>query len=324
MSTQPVGRGDAAQTAVKEIDVFVADSFKTAFFDACKDVQFGATNSYSMDLLGGGATDGQAFLSYMGKERPGLGSPFQINFPPESALPDGQGFEPLAPTPLRCDDSARLDSRCTCADCPSVCPSLPYLPPPPPAHPEPTCHVGRISCGSFTVILVYAVGVVALFAAYVLQAGLRAKARRGGDRAGGVALLLDDDDEGEAAPMSPTGLSSAAHPPPPGTYFGALPPSSSSSASAAPPNGAHGGRSSSQHSTANGAGGPGGGYPASGRSGESVGLVGRGASLLDPTEQLQPRRSRVNVVLKKAFYRLGLFCAGKPCRSLPFLLCALS
>lgn len=244
-----------------------------------------------MDLIGGGAKDGQAFLEYMGKERPGLGSPFQINFPPEARVPSGEGFEPLSPTPLRCDDFSRLDSRCTCTDCPAVCPTLPYLPPPPPAHPQSTCHVGRLSCGAFTIVLIYSIGVLALFAVYALQAVMRARARRF-ERG---ALLPDE--EIEAAPMSPTGMSSQ---PQTTAYFGA-PRSSSSSRH---------GRSGSQHSNTAGSGN---GYPASGQSGESNGLVGGGASLLDPREQLQPRRSRVNVVLKNAFYRLGIFCAGKPC-----------
>ena len=297
LSTQPVGRGADPQTAVKEIDVFVSDDFKRGFFDACKDVQFGATNSFSMDLIGGGAKDGQAFLDYMGKERPGLGSPFQINFPSEGRIPAGEGFEPLSPSPLRCDDISRLDSRCTCTDCPAVCPTLPYLPPPPAAHPQPACHVGRLSCGAFTIVLIYSVGVLVLFAAYALQATMRARARRS------ERLALLPDEEGEAAPMSPTGLSSQPQQTT-GAYFTA-PRSTSPSRD---------GRSGSQHSNAAASGD---GYPASGQSGESNRLIGGGASLLDPREQLQPRRSRVNVVLKKAFYRLGLFCAGKPCTSHP-------
>lgn len=267
----------------------MSDEFKSGFFDACKDVQFGATNSYSMDLIGGGAKDGQAFLSYMGKERPGLGSPFQINFPRQDSMPSDQGFDPLNPWPLSCSDYSRLDSRCTCADCPSVCPSLPPLPPPPPAHPQPSCHVGHLSCGAFTVVLIYSVGVLALLTAYILQVTMRARARRY------ERVALDEDGLGEAAPMSPTGISQQ------GPYFNTEQASSYSSS--------HRRRDGSQNSNG------GVGYPSSGQSGESGGLVGRGASLLDPREQLQPRRSRINVVLKQVFYKLGLFCAGKPCTS---------
>lgn len=39
----------------------------------------------------------------------------------------------------------------------------------------------------------------------------------------------------------------------------------------------------------------------------------RAGSLLDPIGRLQPRQSRVNVVLKKGFYKLGLVCAQRAC-----------
>ena len=40
--------------------------------------------------------------------------------------------------------------------------------------------------------------------------------------------------------------------------------------------------------------------------------LGRGASLLDPIETVQPRHYRLNNVLRRAFYRLGLFAATYP------------
>ncbi|KZT12544.1 multidrug efflux transporter AcrB transmembrane domain-containing protein [Laetiporus sulphureus 93-53] len=46
--------------------------------------------------------------------------------------------------------------------------------------------------------------------------------------------------------------------------------------------------------------------------------LGRGASLLDPLETVQPRQYRLNNVLRRAFYRLGLFTASNP--SLTFAL----
>ncbi|KII95801.1 hypothetical protein PLICRDRAFT_96092 [Plicaturopsis crispa FD-325 SS-3] len=45
--------------------------------------------------------------------------------------------------------------------------------------------------------------------------------------------------------------------------------------------------------------------------------LGRGASLLDPIETVQPRQYRLNTVLRRAFYKLGLFAA-----SWPYLTCA--
>ncbi|KAL5488039.1 NCR1 [Sanghuangporus weigelae] len=40
--------------------------------------------------------------------------------------------------------------------------------------------------------------------------------------------------------------------------------------------------------------------------------MGRGASLLDPIETLQPRQYRLNTFLRRSFYRLGLLCANSP------------
>jgi Niemann-Pick C1 protein len=40
--------------------------------------------------------------------------------------------------------------------------------------------------------------------------------------------------------------------------------------------------------------------------------LGRGASLLDPIETVQPRQYKLNNVLRRSFYRLGLFTASRP------------
>ncbi|THH10069.1 hypothetical protein EW145_g1571 [Phellinidium pouzarii] len=47
------------------------------------------------------------------------------------------------------------------------------------------------------------------------------------------------------------------------------------------------------------------------QSGDSRNL-GRGASLLDPIETLQPRQYRLNTFLRRSFYRIGLMCASYP------------
>lgn len=61
----------SGKTAVKTVDYAVSEEFKEGFYDSCKSVQFGATNGFAMDLIGGGAKNASAFLSYMGAERPG-------------------------------------------------------------------------------------------------------------------------------------------------------------------------------------------------------------------------------------------------------------
>ena len=54
--------------AVKSLELHVDEQFGKAFFDACKDVKFAATNGFAMEFIGGGARDWLSFLRYMGKE----------------------------------------------------------------------------------------------------------------------------------------------------------------------------------------------------------------------------------------------------------------
>lgn len=54
--------------AVKSLDFHVEEEFGMAFYRACKDVKFAATNGLAMDFIGGGAKDWLSFLKYMGTE----------------------------------------------------------------------------------------------------------------------------------------------------------------------------------------------------------------------------------------------------------------
>jgi len=239
----------SGKTAVKTVEYAVSEEFKEGFYDSCKSVQFGATNGFAMDLIGGGAKNASAFLSYMGDERPGLGSPFQINFPDDPETPYDR-------TPLNCADSS-LESKCVCADCPSVCPTLPYIAPPS----APRCHVGAVSCLTFSLLIVYSIGVLLAILFYTWKQALRHRQRRY-ER---VALL--------DPPLSPS--------------------------TSGPPNGLDGlvGRGDDSES---------------GPSGSIHFRLGRGASLLDPMDHLQPKQNKINAALRRFFYRLGLSCARRP------------
>jgi Niemann-Pick C1 protein len=214
----------------------------------------GNTNGYAMDLIGGGAKDYSSFLKYMGDERP-IGSPFQIDFP----LTSPPELTPLNDPPRNCADND-LRSRCTCIDCPDICPELPYVPPP---DATPTCLVGSLSCLSFILILGYSLAVIGLIVGYIVQATLRRQRENTYER---VALSAD-----AASPRLHTrglvGAGSLAH-----------------------------------HFEDDSLGT---------QSGESRRL-GRGASLLDPMETLQPRQYPLNSFLRRSFYRLGLFAASYP------------
>ncbi|KNZ45717.1 hypothetical protein VP01_786g3 [Puccinia sorghi] len=177
-STQSVKNSETGKLnpAIKAVDFWVDSRFGHAFFNSCKEVKFGATNGYVMDLIGGGAKTWNKFLQYMGDEKPGLGSPFQINFPTHSVPSEKQDFQhfftldassatstiptnstltPLNPEVYKCDSTA-LDARCACSDCPAVCASLP--PPPPlfiPTTPSKQCHIGQLKCGDLFWIFLY-------------------------------------------------------------------------------------------------------------------------------------------------------------------------
>ena len=235
--------------AVKSVEYGVSDEFKHGFYESCKSVQFGATNGFAMDLIGGGSKDADGFLKYMGDLRPGLGSPFQINFP--SGIETG-----FARMPLNCSDSG-LEAKCACADCPSTCPTLPYVAPPGSS----TCHVGAVSCLTFSLLIIYSVAILCGLIFYSYKQALRHRERRY-ER---VALL----DPPHSPPVQGNG------------------------------NGLDGlvGRGEDAES---------------GPSGSIHFRLGRGASLLDPMDHLQPKQNKINAVLRRFFYRLGLTCAKRP------------
>ncbi|KAI0081680.1 multidrug efflux transporter AcrB transmembrane domain-containing protein [Panus rudis PR-1116 ss-1] len=254
-STQETTTGE---TAVASVDYYVSEEFGSGFYDSCKNIQVGATNGYAMDLIGGGAKNYSAFFKFMGDEKD-MGSPFQINFP--NSYPDE--VTPLDIAPRNCADSD-LGSRCTCIDCPSVCPAI--EPPPPPGS-EPTCHVGLLSCLSFVLILVYSLAVASFICGYALQLTIR-KRREKYER---VALSADTTSD---PPFSPRGH-----------HRGLV------------------GASSLAHHVD--------GDESTGAPSETRNL-GRGASLLDPIETVQPRQYRLNNALRRGFYKLGLTCANYP------------
>ncbi|PPQ68840.1 hypothetical protein CVT26_001674 [Gymnopilus dilepis] len=248
-ATQKTSTG---QTAVKSLDFYVKEDYGKGFFDSCKNVQYGNTNGYAMDLIGGKAKDYKSFFKFLGEEKD-LGSPFQIDFPSTSP----HDITPLNLRPRNCADND-LSSRCTCIDCPDVCPVIPPVLPPS----EGSCHVGGLSCLSFVLVLTYSLVVLGLLIGYVVRSTLQKRRERSYER---VALSAD-----AASPRVHTrGLVGAA----------------------------------SLAQTVDD---------------DSLGLqsesrrLGRGASLLDPIDTVQPRQYPLNTILRRAFYKLGLFTATYP------------
>ncbi|KAJ7228898.1 patched family-domain-containing protein [Mycena pura] len=245
------------ETAVKSLDFFVGQEHGEGFFDSCKNVQFDSANSYAMDLIGGGAKNYTTFFKYLGDKKPLLGSPFQMDFP----LRTPPEFVALNPPARSCSDSD-LGSRCPCIDCPSVCPTLPDIPSP---GSQPVCHVGALTCLSFTLIVTYSLAVLGFFIGYIIQTTIRRRRELTYER-----MALSGETASIASPRSQTrGLVGAA------------------SLAQYLDDDSTGTQFESRH-------------------------LGRGASLVDPIETVQPRQYPLNNILRRGFYRLGLITASSP------------
>lgn len=133
---------------VTELDQLISDEYGEGFYNSCKDVKFGPSNSNAMTFIGGGAKNYTAFLKFLGDEKP-FGSPFQINFPRPGQYKE-EKMNPLPIIPKRCNDEDE-NFRCACVDCPDVCPKLPDV------KEAESCHVGLLPCLSFAALLTYSV-----------------------------------------------------------------------------------------------------------------------------------------------------------------------
>jgi Niemann-Pick C1 protein len=180
----------AGKLLVTELDQLVSDEYGSGFYDSCKDVKFGATNSNAMDFIGGGAKNYTNFLKFLGDEKP-FGSPFQINFPrPTNYKEDGMKANDMQPKKCNEEDE---NFRCACVDCAPACPELPEL------VEAGSCHVGVLPCLSFGAILAYGVVLLLLATAIV---GHIVWAKHSKKRSERMRLLQDaspsdDEDEGD-------------------------------------------------------------------------------------------------------------------------------
>lgn len=173
-----------------ELDNIWSEEYQSGFYDSCKNVKNGASGGKAIDFIGGGAKNYEEFLKFLGDKKL-LGSPFQMNFKTEPDGPDDQGMRALSVTPKACNDSDAA-FRCSCVDCPDVCPELPAV------TADQPCHVGLLPCLSFAVIIIYSAFLllVIAFSSYVAY---RDRRYRKPER---VRLLQDpipsdEEDEGE-------------------------------------------------------------------------------------------------------------------------------
>lgn len=174
---------------VTELDNVWSEEYQSGFFDSCKNVKNGASGGKAIDFIGGGAKSYDQFLKFLGDKKL-LGSPFQINYLTEPPS-DAQGMKALSIQPKSCNDPDK-SYRCSCVDCPDVCPELPAI------STEKSCNVGLLPCLSFAVIIIYSTFLLLVMglASYVT---FKERRFRKPER---VRLLQDpipsdDEDEGE-------------------------------------------------------------------------------------------------------------------------------
>ena len=184
-------KSSAGKLLVTEITYLVSDEHGSGFYDSCKDVKNSATNGYAMDLIGGGAKNYTAFLKFLGDEKPLFGSHFQINYARPTDL-ESKEMKAYDEEPKRCNDEDER-YRCSCVDCPSVCPKLPDVKE---GH---SCHVGVLPCLSFSVILIYSLLLLVLAAGVAFHVAWQKHSQRKNER---LRLLQDsapsdDEDEGD-------------------------------------------------------------------------------------------------------------------------------
>ncbi|SPO44003.1 related to NCR1 - transmembrane glycoprotein, involved in sphingolipid metabolism [Moesziomyces antarcticus] len=303
VETQEVTGSDGRPSeAVKTVELFIESDWKQKFFDSCKDVKFGASNGFAMDLIGGGAKNPNAFLKFLGDEKPLLGSPFQINFPDQHKAASPERFAeayasrrndslqtpiPFNVNPRQCSDPDLL-SRCACVDCPDTCTALPELPGS--TGDGSACAVGAVSCLTFSVILLY----VLLIGLMWFWRPLRRLLRGHGaialpHRTSGHSFFAGSSGFERVRLGSEDSLSD---------LNDASPPNRSSEGNLVGARGlGHFGEESSSTSA------PDGTY-------RGIGLERN--DNLSALVALQPRKYALNQFLTRSFYKLGLFCASHP------------
>ncbi|KAI9840838.1 MAG: hypothetical protein M1838_003885, partial [Thelocarpon superellum] len=187
------------QTVVTELDFLVADRYGQGFYNSCQEVKFGAANARAMDFIGGGAKNYTDFLTFLGHKNPPFGSPFQMNLP-RPAGRQTEGMRALDDDPKSCNDPDPR-YRCSCVDCPDVCPELPEL-----AEDE-ACYVGILPCLSFAVVLIYSVVLLLMVAGLAFHVAWQKHRRSKTER---LRLLRDtapsDDDEDDTHVLHHPGM----------------------------------------------------------------------------------------------------------------------
>lgn len=138
---------DTKKEIVSELTQYIEPKTASKFFDSCKNLKFSATNSYAMDLIGGGAKNFGEFLKFLGDEKPLLGgSPFQMNFEYEIDKSKEKAGLSLRSRDMKpCNDEVY---KCACSDCLESCPELPKF-----NGLDQSCTVAGLPCFTFALLI---------------------------------------------------------------------------------------------------------------------------------------------------------------------------
>ncbi|CRL00933.1 CLUMA_CG014191, isoform A, partial [Clunio marinus] len=117
------------RTFVNEIDLYITEKFINGSYDSCKNVNFPSSGQLAFDLMCGawGATKctPKRLFHYWGDESEDF-VPFQINYIMANSTDPINGFKPLNPRIVPCNESIDgITSPCSCIDCTSTCPKAP-------------------------------------------------------------------------------------------------------------------------------------------------------------------------------------------------------
>ena len=184
------GKSFSGKTVATKIDNVWSEEYQSGFFNSCKEVRNGATGGKAMDFIGGSAKNYSEFTEFLGRKQLG-GSPFEIDFIIEPRF-DDPDMKPLKIHPHSCNGTDKA-FRCPCIDCPPACPELAAV------HQQEYCHVGKLPCLSFAVIIAYAVALTLLVTAISGHVAYRKHKQSKNER---LQLLQDaapsdDEDEGD-------------------------------------------------------------------------------------------------------------------------------
>ena len=185
------GKASSGKDVVTELDNLWSANYQSEFYDSCKEVKNGASGGKAMGFIGGGAKNYTQFLKFLGDKKL-LGSPFQINFLEQPRYDDNEGMKASDPRVYACNDT-NPNYRCSCVDCPAVCPTLE------PVSVVDYCHVGKIPCLSFAIIVIYSICLLLLVIAISGHVAYRRHKQWKTER---MQLLQDaapsdDEDDGE-------------------------------------------------------------------------------------------------------------------------------